>query len=381
MSSDEDKKGKRNNPWGNVEQMGGSRRHSSGKGQRGGGYNGGGSGGEPPELEDLLRNARRNFKEVMPGGMRGGSIFVLSFLALIALWAASGFYIVNPGENAVIQRFGAWDRTQVEPGLGYHLPVPIESRAIVNVEEIQNLTIGFTQSYNRANASTQKRSVPDEALMLTADRNIVDLHFIIQWNIKSAEDYLFKIQAQESTIKKIAESAIREVVGQTGMFPIITTGRATVASRTQEIIQKNLDAYQSGVNITQVLIDKAEVHPEVQGAFQDVQSAKQDAEDVQNRAEAYREDILPKARGRAIELLQQAEAYKDSVIAKSTGDAGRFNSVYQAYLNGKDVTKERLYIEAMEEVFLNADKIILDKDGGGVMPYLPLKELGTSKGR
>lgn len=375
MSSDDDKKGKRTNPWGNVENISGPRR------RRTGGMSGG-SGQNPGDLDEMLQRARSNFGDVMPGGFGGGSgaMIALIVLVLVGLWAISGFYVVNPGENAVIQRFGAWDRTQAEPGLGYHLPAPIETVDIINVEEIRNLNIGFNDVFARGKGST-RRDVPEESLMLTSDRNIVDLNLIIQWNIKSAEDYVFNIYAQENTIKKVAESAIREVVGQTDMFPIITTGRAVVAQRAQEIIQNNLDAYQSGVNITQVLIDKAEVHPDVQGAFQDVQSAKQDAEEVRNRAEAYREDILPKARGKAKQMMQEAEAYKQSTVAKSKGDADRFDSVYKAYLGGKDVTKERIYIETMEEVLKNADKIIIDQEQGGqgVVPYLPLNQMITDK--
>ena len=194
----------------------------------------------------------------------------------------------------------------------------------------------------------------------------------MQWNIKSAEDYLFKIKDQEATVKKVVESAIREEVGQTNMFPIITTDRDRVAQETKQIIQDNLDEYSSGVNITQVLIQRAEVHPDVQQAFQDVQSAKQDAEDVQNRARAYREDILPKARGEAIQRIQQAEAYKESTVAAATGDADRFNSIYESYLTGQEVTKKRIYLETMEEVLGNAQKIILDQGNGGqgVVPYL-----------
>lgn len=373
MSSDDDKKGKRSNPWGNVENIEGARKRSR-RSPKTGGSNGSGPDVDI-DLDNMLKQARDNF-----GGSNGGLI-AIAVAVLAGLWAVSGFYVVNPGENAVIQRFGAWERTQAEPGLGYHLPTPIESSNILNVEEIRKLTIGFSEVFGR-NRSGARREILEEALMLTSDRNIVDLHLIIQWNIKSAEDFAFNIQAQENTIKKVAESAIREVVGQTDMFPIITTGRASVAQRTQEIIQNNLDAYESGVNITQVLIDKAEVHPEVQGAFQDVQSAKQDAEDVRNRAEAYREDILPKARGLAKKMLQEAEAYKQSTIAKSNGDAERFNSVYKAYLSGKDVTKERIYIETMEEVLSNAEKIIIDQDGQqGVVPYLPLNELTNKKGR
>lgn len=366
----EDKSGKKGNPWGN---------HSNddrGRGNRGGG-NGGGSGGqEPPDLDEMLRKAQENFRNVMPGNMKGGFIIGLAVIVIAVLWLSSGLYVVQPGEHAVIQRFGKWVDTKDSPGLGYHLPSPIETSTIRNVEEIRNMNIGFTEVFSRSGGSSQ-RDVPEESLMLTSDRNIVDLDLVIQWNIKSAENYLFEIREQENTIKKVAESAIREVVGQTDMFPIITRDRDAVASAAKTIIQQNLDEYNSGVNITQVLIERAEVHPDVQNAFQDVQSAKQDAEDVQNRAEAYREDILPRARGMAIQMLQEAEAYKQSVVARSTGDADRFESVYQAYLSGKDVTKERIYIETMENVLRNANKIILDDQGGnGVVPYLPINELG-----
>lgn len=376
MSSDDDKKkSTRKNPWGNVENIHSAKRRSS----KGGGHKSG-RGQGPDDLDEMLKRAQDNFKEVMPGGS-GGGIIALSVFGLLALWLASGFYIVNPGEHAVIQRFGAWDRTQAEPGLGYHLPAPIETRTVLNVEEIQRLTIGFSDMASRRGSGRQE--VPEESLILTSDRNIVDLHLIIQWNIKSSEDFLFNIRDQQNTIKQVAESAIREVVGQTNMFPIITTGRAAVATRTQQILQNNLDLYKSGVNITQVLIDKAEVHPDVQGAFQDVQSAKQDAEDVKNRAEAYREDILPKARGTAIQMLQQAEAYKASTVEEARGNAERFNAIYTAYLTGKDVTKERLYLETMEEVFGSAQKIILDQGSGGqgAVPYLPLSELGGQQSR
>ncbi len=361
-----DDKPKRQNPWGAGNQKKGSQPH----------YGGGSGGGqEPPDLDEMLRRAQNNFNAVMPGDVKGGGVIGLVLLVIFGLWAASGFYIVNPGEHAVIQRFGAWERTQAEPGLGYHWPAPLETATILNVEEIRRMNIGFTESYTRS-GQVGRREIPEEALMLTSDRNIVDLHMVLQWNIKSSEDYLFNIRDQENTIKKVAESAIREIVGQTNMFAIITTDRAIVAQRAQKIIQDNLDEYHSGVNITQVLIDKAEVHPDVQSAFQDVQSAKQDAEDSQNRAKAYREDILPKARGQAIQMLQSAEAYKQSTVARSNGDAERFDAIYEAYLSGKDVTKERLYIEAMEDVLRNAEKIIMDDQGGqGVVPYLPLGEM------
>ncbi len=359
------------NPWGAPGNDDGDR----------GPWGGNGGGQEPPDIDEILRKAQDNFRDMMPGDFGNGKIIVLIFLGVLALWFASGFYIVNPGEHAVIQRFGKWDRTQTVEGLGYHLPTPIEKASKVNVNAIRRMNIGFTERVARSGAS-QKQDIPEESLMLTSDRNIVDLYLVIQWNIKSAEQFLFEIQGQENTIKKVAESAIREVAGQTDMFSIITSGREVVADRTKEIIQKNLDEYNSGVNITLILVEKAEVHPDVQGAFQDVQSAKQDAEDVQNRANQYRNDIIPKARGQAIKMMQEAQAYKQSQVAKASGDADRFTSVYEAYLSGKDVTRERIFIETMEDVLGNAQKIILGGDNQqGVVPYLPLNELKTGQKR
>jgi membrane protease subunit HflK len=367
----DDKSGRgKDNPWGKPSN------HNNGPRKSGGGYGGGNGGGqEPPDLDDVLRKAQDGFRDAMPKNFQGAPLAIIAVVGVILLWLSSGIFFVQPGEYAVVQKFGAWSRTQTDPGPGYHLPAPIETASILNVEEIRRMNIGFVQSYAR-NGSSARRDVPEESLILTSDRNIVDLDLVIQWNIKSAEDFLFEIRDQENTIKKVAESAIREVVGQTAMFPIITTGRAAVADAAKAIIQKNLDEYKSGVNITQVLIERAEVHPDVQAAFQDVQSAKQDAEDVQNRADAYREDILPKARGQAIKMTQEAQAYKASTVARATGDADRFNSVYTAYLGGKDVTKERIFIETMENVLSNASKIILDGDSAqGVVPYLPLNQV------
>lgn len=366
------------NPWGRG--PGGGRRDPWGSGGNGGGRRP--PGGDGPDMDEMFRRFGDQFKGFMPEGGGTGRIVTLAVIAGVALWLASGFYIVLPGEHAVVQRFGAWDRTKVTEGLGYHLPAPIEKVSTLNVNEIRRMNIGFIDRSGGRGGAATKQDVPEESLMLTADRNIVDLDMVIQWNIKSAEDYLFKILDQEATVKKVAESAIREAVGQTAMFPIITNQREIVAARARDIIQGNLDAYNSGVNITEVLIQQAEVHPDVQAAFQDVQSAKQDAEDVQNRAGAYREDILPKARGQAIQMVQEAQGYKQSAVARSTGDAQRFNDIYQAYLSGQDVTKQRLYIETMEKVLSNAQKIILDdksKGGSGVVPYLPLNELNRTQ--
>ncbi len=362
--------GNKKNPWG-------KNGASNGGGPRGAW---GGGNEPPPDIDEMLKKAQENLKQVFPGGTGGGKIIGLGVVALIALWMASGFYIVNPGEHAVIQRFGAWDRTQMQEGLGYRWPAPIESMTKVRFSEIRRMNIGFSEIFSR-DGGTQRRGIPEESLMLTSDRNIVDLNLVVQWNIKSSEDYLFQVFDQETTIKKVAESAIREVAGQTQMFSLITTERAAVADRAKEILQNNLDEYSSGVNITQVLIQQAEVHPDVQAAFQDVQAANQDAEDIQNRARAYREDILPRARGDAIRVLQEAEAYRQSTIARAEGDTNRFNAVYQAYLEGQDVTRTRMYLETMEEILRNAQKIIMDEAGqSGVVPYLPLNELRPAAG-
>ncbi len=345
------------------------------------GHGGGGSHTPPPggpDFDDMIRQMRDSLSKMFPGAPGGVKIILLGVAILLALWLSSGFYIVNPNESGVIQRFGAWDRTKTTPGLGYHLPWPIESIETVNVTEIRRMEIGFTEVFGR-NGGTGKRDIPEESLMLTSDANIVNLDFVVLWNISSAERFLFNIEEPENTIKKVAESAIREVVGQTPMFPIITQDRSRVAQSARGIMTENLEQYEAGVNITQVLIQEAEVHPDVQDAFQDVQSARQDAIEVQNRAQAYREDILPRARGEAIKLQQEAEAYMQSTVARARGDADRFNAVYEAYLTGQNVTRERLYLEMMEEVLQNAQKIIMDNENGGIVPYLPLNEMRPSQ--
>lgn len=376
-----------NNPWGRPsggDNRGGNRGPWGSNGGSGGGSGGGrgpGSGDVPPDLDEMLRKAQENLRQIFPTGFQGPRLFGIILLGVVALWLASGFYIVVPGESGVIQRFGNWKDTKVTAGLGYHLPYPIETMTKVNVSEMRRLSIGFSDRMVMG-GSAQRQSVPEESLMLTSDTNIVDMDMVVLWTIKSAEEYLFSIRDPESTIKKVAESAIREVVGQTLMFPLITQERDNVANRARDIMIKTLDGYKSGITINQVLIQRAEVHPDVQDAFQDVQSARQDAIEVQNRAGAYREDILPKARGDAIRMKQEAEGYKQSVIARATGDADRFNSIYAAYLTNKDVTKTRLYIETMEEVMKNAQKIIMDSDASkaGVVPYMPLNELKPAAG-
>lgn len=329
---------------------------------------GSGGQGDMPDLDELLKKA----KESLGGGNDNGDMKVIIFggIILLALWLASGIYRVEPSEHAVIQRFGELHRTQVEPGIGYHAPFPIEKMSKINVTEDRRIEIGFT------GGGRMKRDVGEESLMLTSDANIVDIDVVVLWNIASAEDFIFNIKNQEDTIKRVAESTIREVVGQTKLQPIITTGREDVSKRAKDLTQKTLDAYGAGVAIKQILIQDATVHPNVMEAFDDVVAAGQDAERFQNEANIYKNDILPKARGEAIKMLQQAQGYKEARIARATGEAERFNKLYDAYKSGRDVTRERIYIETMEEVMKNTDKTIIDQESGtqGVLPYLPLNK-------
>ncbi len=317
-------------------------------------------GGPNPDWQDFLGRARDIF-----GGGRGGSglpLVLLVAVGVLALWLGSGLYRVQPGEHAVIKRFGENVRVTTAPGLNYRIPWPVETVTKVNVTLDRRTQVGFVES---------GRDVPEESLMLTADANIVDIDVMVLWNIADAKNYLFNIRDQENTLKRVAESAIREVVGQTKLQPIITEGRDEVAARIQKIMQGILDSYNSGVSISKVQIRSATVHPDVTDAFRDVVAAIQDAQSFQNEASIYANDILPKARGEAIRLKQEAEAYKVAQIAKATGDAKRFSSVLDAYRMGEDVTRNRIYIETMEQIFKNANKTVIG-DTNGVVPYLPL---------
>ena len=330
-----------------------------------------------PDLDVLLKKARDNFN--FGGGERqdGKKTILIGVLILVALWLASGLYRVEPSENAVIQRFGNHNRTQTEPGMGYHIPWPVESVTKINVTEDRRVTIGFGDGMGRS--GNMRSDISEESLMLTSDANIVDIDVVVLWNISNAEDFLFNIKNQEDTVKRVAESTIREVVGQTKLQPIITTGREDVSVRARELTQATLDSYGAGIEIKQILIQDATVHPNVMEAFDDVVAAGQDAERFQNEANIYKNDILPKARGEAIKMLQEAKGYKEARVARATGEADRFEKLYDAYQSGKDVTKERIYIETMEEVMKNNDKIIIDQEKGtqGVLPYLPLNRNTT----
>ena len=299
--------------------------------------------------------------------------FVLITFIALCLWVASGIYHVDTDEQGLVLRFGEYVRT-TDPGLHIHFPTPIETVYKPKVTKINRIEIG----YRGEDTDRISRQLPEESLMLTGDENIVDINFTVFWRIKDAKNYLFKIRLPDQTIKAAAESAMREIIGQNKIEFILTEGRDVIERETLALIQKLLDNYKSGVDVTQVQLKRVDPPEQVIEAFRDVQRAKADQERLRNVAEAYRNDIIPKARGQAEKFLQEADAYKNEVIARAQGDTARFTSVLNAYKVGKNVTLERIYLETLENVFSSVNKVIIDDENNGVVPYLPLTELQKS---
>ncbi len=346
----------------------------------GGGGNGSGRGPRPPDIDEIIRNIQKNINRILPGGSSSGKKPIGLILIILALvWVASGLYRVLPDEQGVVLRFGKYTKT-TQPGLNYHIPFPIESVQTPKVTKVNRMDIGFRSERDSGFTSGGVADVPEESLMLTGDENIVNIDFSVFWVIKDAQKFLFKIQDPEGTVKAAAETAMREVIAKSDIQPILTEGRAVIENETQEIIQSILDEYNSGIQITQVQTQKADPPDQVIDAFRDVQAARADMERSKNEAEAYANDVIPRARGEAQKILQAAEAYKKEVVAKAEGEASRFVSIYTEYAKAKDVTQERMYLETMEKVLADIDKVIIDKNSGsGVVPYLPLPELTKKK--
>ena len=342
----------------------------------GGGNGSGRKGPTPPDIDEIIRNFQDKIKKFMPKGSQGGNKPIMfGLLVLVIVWALSGLYRVLPDEQGVVLRFGKFTTT-TQPGLNYHIPFPIESVITPKVTKVNRMDIGFRSERDSGFTSTGVADVPEESLMLTGDENIVNIDFSVFWVIKDAGKFLFEIQDPQSTVKAAAETAMREVIAKSEIQPILTEGRAGIEVETQEIIQSILDEYQSGIQVTQVQTQKADPPDQVIDAFRDVQAARADMERSKNEAEAYSNDVIPRARGEAARILQAAEAYKKEVVAKSEGEASRFLAIYNEYKNAKAVTQERMYLETMEKVLADIDKVIIENNGGsGVVPYLPLPEL------
>ena len=300
-----------------------------------------------------------------------GGYFKGALLLLALIWMSSGFYQVQPSEQDVILRFGRYVDT-TDAGLHYHLPYPIEDVIKVNVTQERSINLGSAENRDyRNNAFT-------ESHMLTGDENIVDINLTIVWKIKDAKDYLFNMRSPDATVSVAAQSVLREIVGQSEMQPIITGDRGKVEDDTKDELQHVLDEFGAGIQIVRVKLQKADPPREVVDAFNEVQRAKADMERFKNEAEAYRNEVLPKARGKAAQVLQDAEAYKATMINKAQGEADRFASVYAAYKSGKEVTIKKMYLEAMEDVLQKSNKVIVDpSQKGNLLPILQLNTLQT----
>jgi len=354
----------------------------------GGGGPWGGGGGKnplggfnPPDFEEFLRKAQERIRKLLPGGMGRNRGFIVVLAAVVLFWLASGFYRVEPDEEGIVLRFGAFDRT-TSPGLNYHLPVPIEEALTPKVTRVNRIEIGYR--------SDTRGDIPQEALMLTGDENIVDINFTVFYLINNAQDYLFSIRDPDGTVKVAAESAMREVIGHTEIASALAEGRAKIETDTQTLLQQILDSYKSGIEITQVQLQKVDPPQPVIDSFRDVQSAKIDQQRLINEAQTYANNLVPVAQGDAARVVQEAQAYKAQVVLQAQGDAARFGSVYSSYAAAPDVTSRRLYIETMETILKNTNKVMIDKgaSASGVLPYLPLPALqqpaapdqGTNKG-
>jgi membrane protease subunit HflK len=380
-------------PWGGGNRGGGGR-NPWGSGGPGGGGGGGGSGGggQGPDLDDLLKKGREQLKVVLggkgggprgPGGGRGGGggsglerLLPIAVPALLVVaWLFQSFYSVKPEEKSVELFLGQFSEIG-DPGLNF-APWPFVTYEILPVTRENTVNIG---------SGTAARG-RDEGLMLTGDENIVDVDFQVVWNIARPDQYLFNLADPQSTIRAVSESAMREVIGQSEMKPILNRDRAIISDRVERLIQNTLDQYNSGVNVVRVNFDKADPPQQVIEAFRDVQAAAQDRDTAEKQAEAYANERLANARGEAAQILQESEGYRAQVVNDAKGDAARFNSIYQEYRNAPEVTRKRMYLETLERVLGDVDKIIIDENmsgqgGSGVVPYLPLNELRrqTSRG-
>jgi membrane protease subunit HflK len=315
---------------------------------------------------------------VLPGGSLGSRGFAIIALGAVVLWLFSGFFRVEPDEVGVVLRFGKQVR-EVQPGLNYHFPYPVETVLTPKALQVRKIDIGM-RIVDDLRRGTTVRDVPEESLMLTGDENIVDVDFSVLWRIKpnGVGEYLFNIQNPEGTVKAVAESAMREVIGRSEIQPVLTGARQTTETAVQELMQKTLDQYSAGILVQQVQMQKVDPPQQVIDSFRDVQAARADLERAQNEAQTYANKVVPEARGKVAQILQGADAYKSQTVAEATGQTSRFSKIYDEYKKAPDVTRKRMYLETMERVLGGTDKIIIDssgQSGGGVVPYLPLNEL------
>jgi membrane protease subunit HflK len=344
-------------------------------------------GPRPPDLEDLLRRGQDRLQQILPGGYFSGMGIAIILLIAVIIWLFSGVFRVQSEELGVVLRFGKHVRT-VQPGLNYHWPYPIETVQLPKALRVSTINIGMSLIDDPSRRGRTMRDVPEESLMLTGDENIVDVDFTVLWRIKpdGVGNYLFNIQNPEGTVKAVAESAMREVIGRSNIQPILTGARTTTEAGVQDLMQKTLDFYGSGIQVAQVQMQKVDPPAQVIDAFRDVQAARADLERLQNEAQTYSNRVVPDARGRAAQILQVAEGYQQQAIAEAKGQSARFLKVYDEYKKAPDVTRQRIYLETMERILGSAEKLIYDgggsssgQSGQGVVPFLPLSELSPRR--
>ncbi len=341
----------------------------------------------PPDLDEVVKKFQDQVNKIFGGkgskgsdgdsegsstGGSGGAIGIGVILGgALFLWGLTGIYIVDEGKRGVELRFGQYSET-TQPGPHWHIPSPIDSVEIVDVSQIRNVEIGYRSG---AGGESSKRSVLNEAMMLTQDENIVDVNFAVQYRIKEARDYLFNMRSPDETLREATESAVREIVGKSKMDFVLTEGRSEMVQSAEVLIQDILDRYGSGLQVTSVNMQDAQPPEQVQAAFSDAVKAREDEQRLKNEAEAYANDILPKARGAGARMFEEATAYKSKVVAEAEGQASRFLQVLTEYQKAPIVTRERLYLDAMEAVLNNSSKVMLDVEGGGNLLYLPLDRM------
>jgi modulator of FtsH protease HflK len=322
---------------------------------------------------------------MLPGNLGGRGIALIA-LAAIVLWGFSGFFRVEPDELGVVLRFGKFVR-EVQPGLNYHLPYPIETALTPPALRVNKTDVGI-RPVEDVGRRTSVRELPEESLMLTGDENIVDVDFSVLWRVKPNQvaDYLFDVQNPEGTVKAVAESAMRQVIGRSNVQRLLTGGggskkpldaQSDVETSVRELMQKTLDSYGAGILVQNVQLQKVNPPSEVLDSFLDVQAARSDSERAQNEAQTYANRVVPEARGRAAKITQDAEAYREQTVAEAKGETSRFLQIYDQYKKAPDVTRQRMYLETMERILGENSKTIIDtgKAGTGVVPYLPLTEL------
>lgn len=332
----------------------------------------------PPDLDELWRRLHQRLNALFGGKGGGGGLppgpsarqfgggFGLLVIVVVVVWLASGFYIVDASQRGVVLRFGKFNAI-TESGPRWHLPWPIESAEVVNVSGVRTVEIGYRNNV--------KSKVQNESLMITDDENIIDIQFAVQYILKDPTEYLFNNRDAEKSVMQASESAIREVVGKNRMDFLLSAGKEKIVDTVQSLLQTILDRYKTGITVTRVTMQDAQAPEEVQAAFADAVKAGQDRERQINEGQSYFNDVVPKAKGTSARLLQEGEGYRQSVIANAEGEASRFSQIVTEYSKAPEVTRQRLYLDAMQQVLANSSKVVVDQKSGGNLLYLPLDKL------